>query len=1455
MVKYYPLTHPQKSIWNVEKFYNDTTFGNIAGPVIFNEKVNLLVLEKAINIFVQQNDSVRLILSEGVEKPRQYFAEYHKLKIDRFDFANEDGLKEFESWVDRQTKIPFKTTDSELFYFALINLGDHQGGFYLNFHHLICDAWSMTLSVRQIADNYWKLMNNLPIEFTSKPSYIDYILDEQEYQRSEKFLAHKDFWDKKFDAVPQLTTFRARKTIHTTKANRKTFVLSTEITNEINSFCNEHKISIYMLFFSILAVYMYRVTSKQDMVIGTPVLNRKNHKQKNTVGMFISNVPVRTYVDYNLEFQDFLKVTLKEWKQILRYQQYPYDLLLKSYRHKHKGSENLIDVSISYQNARFDIENIEYKAKWHFNGSTTESLSIHISDREDEGRLSIDFDYLQDLFTEDEIERMNEHLLNLLTDAIQYPYKKLSSLKLLSVNESNQLLCDFNQTSKDFPENLTIHRLFEEQVEKTPDHIAVVYENEELSYRELNERSNQLARELIKFGVKADAIVAILLNRSIEMVVAMVAILKAGAAYLPIDPEYPRDRIKYVILDSGCEIIVTHSKLAKANYVRGKILYMDRVSLEDNSGSDIKAGVTSCNLAYLIYTSGSTGNPKGVMIEHKSIINTLIWRKEYYGFNTTDSVLQLPSYAFDSSVEDIFTPLISGAKLVLVNQNELLSTTYLGSLIKAHGITNLLIVPSFLRQLLDGLSSELSNLRFITVAGEAVSEGLVHDFFITTNHNVRLFNEYGPTENSVCTTVFEILPNDKRVLIGHPINNNTCYIVDRNWNLVPTGFVGELCVSGVGLARGYFNRPELTEEKFVENPFKAGTRLYPTGDLARWMPDGNIEFIGRIDDQVKIRGFRIELSEIEACITNFPGIKENVVIVNTESIERVKLVAYLVSDKTISISNLKRYLSAKLPKHMIPSAFVFLDALPLTPNGKINRRALPNLEQNDNVVDYEPPHNDIERILVNLWKEVLGVNKVSINDNFFDLGGDSLVIVELLTSLFEYNWNLTAQDFYEYPTIKELVVKILDQGENRMNHQRNLARSVFNHQTILPTGDRGIRNEVEEALNAAKTPVKDELTKSYGQQHSIKRVLLTGATGFLGIHVLAELLSQGITVYCLVRGENPIERLCELLEYYFPRKFLGLLGDDIIVVNGDICKHQFGLDENNYRLLGSRVDIVVHSAALVKHYGDYQEFERVNVLGTQEVVTFCNTFGQRLGHISTVSVAGNESTEMEKGFVFTESDFYFGQNYLNNVYIRSKVEAENILYQSTDLGLKATVFRVGMLMGRYTDGHFQQNIHENAMYNRLRSIIQLKAVPIDILKASLNFTPVDYCAKSIVKVLLTGATEGRVFHLFNHNTVQMRDLINMLATLGLGIQTLSTSEFKQLVENIARDKERKNLLAGLVTDFGQEKTLHYSSSVTVDSDSTQNYLKQLDFEWPTVTAEYLQKLVIHMKAVGYLIAI
>ena len=1438
-LKYYPLTYPQMSIWNVEKFYKDTAYGNIAGPVIFKEKVNLDLLEKAINIFVCQNDSIRLIFSEDTDKPKQYFAEYHEFKIDRLDFDYENGFENFETWVETQTRTPFKKTNSELFYFALINLSDSRGGVYIKLHHLISDAWGMTLSVRQILDNYCKLINDQPLELNPKPSYRDFISAEQEYIQSERFKAQKKFWESKFETVPEFTTFRARNNSNTTTmARRMTFILSSDITNKINRFCAETNTSPYILFLAVFSVYIYRVTSKQDLVLGTPVLNRTNYQQKNTVGMFISNVPVRTYVDPHLELQDYLRITLKEWKQVLRNQKYPYNLLLRNYRQKHKVSENLIDIFISYQNAKFNTGDIDYTAKWYFNGAIIESLVIHISDREDEGRLSLDFDYLQDLFTEEEIKQMKGHLLNLLTDAIENPSKKLSQLQLLSTNEQNQLLSAFNRTQEDYPGTKTIHQLFEEQVEETPDRTAVVFENQKLSYSQLNQRANRLARVLIHLGAKPDTVVAILLNRSIDMIVSMLAILKAGAAYLPIDPEYPRDRVQYIISNSCCEILITHSQNSQFEHEGYKALFVDELTLDDKNAANCKAKVCSDHLAYLIYTSGSTGKPKGVMIEHKSIVNTLIWRKTYYGFNHTDAVLQLPSYAFDSSVEDIFTPLISGAKLILIDQKKLLVTKHLGELIREHGVTHMLIVPSFLRRLLDGLGNQLSQLTCITVAGEAVSEGLIQDFF-NTNKSVRLFNEYGPTENSVCTTVYEILPQDRRVLIGQPINNNQCYIVDKHLNLLPVGFVGELCVSSIGLARGYLNSEELTNQKFIENPFQGGTRLYRTGDLARWLPNGNIEFIGRIDDQVKVNGLRIELGEIESCISNFPGIKECAVTTNEGSNGKKKLCAYLVFDNSVSISHLKRYLSTKLPKHMIPSFFLVLKALPLTPNGKINKKVLPIPEPGTtDTANYERPHNEVEQILANLWREVLEIGRIGINDNFFELGGDSLAIVEMLTALIEYDWNITAQDFYEYPSIKELAAKIMGKTEIRKSVEKNLARNVFYLKHVAETP----------APYWAHDP-------DNSQRKNFNGVLLTGATGFLGAHILAELLQQSDRkVYCLVRGENFESRLRQSLDYYFPGQFINLLGERIFVINGELCLPRFGLSETNYQSLAKLIDTVIHAAAHVKHFGDYDEFEWVNVKGTQEVVNFCTSFGLRMGHVSTISVAGVDMVH-NKDSAFTENDFYIGQHYMDNVYVRSKIEAENLIYQSTGLGLKATVFRVGMLTGRYSDGHFQRNISENAMYNRLKSIIQLKSVPFDIIRANLDFTPVDSCANSLVKIILSDAAEGRVFHLLNHHKLSIIDLIGMLGSLGISINVLSTSEFKYFVEDVARDKVRKKLLAGLVTDFNQEKTLYYTSPIKIDSDYTQKYLKQLDFEWPDVTIDYLQKLLNHMKTVGFLVPV
>ncbi|MCK4259140.1 MAG: thioester reductase domain-containing protein [Halanaerobiales bacterium] len=607
--------------------------------------------------------------------------------------------------------------------------------------------------------------------------------------------------------------------------------------------------------------------------------------------------------------------------------------------------------------------------------------------------------------------------------------------------------------------------------------------------------------------------------------------------------------------------------------------------------------------------------------------------------------------------------------------------------------------------------------------------------------------------------------------------------------------------------------------------------MYRTGDLARWLPDGNIEFLGRIDYQVKIRGFRIELGEIENCLLSHDQIREVAVIDRTDASGNKYLCAYIVSERELEMTGFKEYLGRELPDYMIPAFFVALEKLPLTANGKVNRKALPEPESNlRKAVDYVAPENEIEKQLLNIWRDILNVEVVGVTDHFFDIGGHSILAMKVVSKAFALGWNLTVQDIFEYPTIREQALKISGGVKEKSMIDSDI--------------------ELQEQL-----PEVSDLGRISAQRIRLENVLLTGVTGFLGVHLLTELLtSTSAKIYALVRGKDLLaarERLTKLVEFYFDQEVSKLLDERVIILNGDITLHHFGLTDEAYQELGETVDTILHPAALVKHFGNYADFEKVNVLGTQEIIDFAMTYGIRLNHISTTSVSGTMA-KADHELIFTECDFYIGQNYDENVYVRSKFAGESRIIKAMHKGLKATIFRVGNLTGRFLDGQFQANIADNAFYTRIKTMIEIGAINLELLEQSMEFTPIDLCSRAIVQIMQTEEAEGRVFHVYNHKRAEVKQVVNVCQELGIKLQTLNTEEFNQYMAATAEDEVTSELLARMVAYYQPEGDDEYCVPVKVDAKLTIEYLSRIDFEWSEIDAEYITKVIKYMDKVGFI---
>ncbi|HLP47788.1 MAG TPA: amino acid adenylation domain-containing protein [Candidatus Kapabacteria bacterium] len=835
-------------------------------------------------------------------------------------------------------------------------------------------------------------------------------------------IKERDYWLKKLGGKFERSFFPYDypQTIHDGKMDKINFIFPDEIFPRFIKLSKGLDYTLHMILLSGIIGILGKYTASNDIIVGAPIYKQKDE------GRFINTLLVlRHQTDEAVSFKELLLLVRKTLIEATEHQNYPLETLLYKLNIEHaEGEFPLFDIAIL-------LENIHDKK--YIQGI---DLNMIFSFLRTGNSLEGTIEYNPQRYLKASVERYIGHLLNFFKEALVNIDMQMDNIQILTEAEKRQLIYDFNDTASEiaYLQGKTIHSLFSDQVKKTPGNLAVkapsyytptLVEGETLTYETLARKVNQLADVLVKKGITNGDIVGIIVKRSLEMIVGMLAILKTGAAYLPIDSEYPGSRINYILRDSKAKMLLTQSRLVRSNSNEIETLCIDLDSSFYNADpSPWETGSKADEIAYIIYTSGSTGKPKGVMVEHRSITNTLYWRKNCYRFDANDRVMQIPSFSFDSSVEDIFTPLISGSGLVLLLEENRYNVEYIRTLIEKNSITHFLIVPGFYKILLTEIPQCLKRLRCVTVAGEGFTEALVNDHF-SALPNVKLYNEYGPTENSVCSTVYEFDVNNTKVLIGKPITNVSCYIRNARGILAPVGVHGELCVSGKGLARGYLNNPELTADRFVKYRSYGSDKTYinyKTGDLARWKPDGNIEYSGRSDHQVKIRGFRIELGEIEERLLKLETVKEAVVLVKEDKNSEKYICAYLVSDAKINTPVLKDCLGKDLPDYMIPSKFIQLPHLPRSVNGKVDRNALPEPEI-DAGEEYIPPRNELERKLIGLWADVLGVEPelIGIDSNFFDLGGHSLSATVLVSRIHkEFNIKLPLKELFKSSTVRLL---------------------------------------------------------------------------------------------------------------------------------------------------------------------------------------------------------------------------------------------------------------------------------------------------------------------------------------------------------------------------------------------------------------------------------------------------
>ena len=999
------------------------------------------------------------------------------------------------------------------------------------------------------------------------------------------------------------------------------------------------------------------------------------------------------------------------------------------------------------------------------------------------------------------------------------------------------------------PKDKCIHQLFEEQVGKTPLETAVVFEGEKYTYKEIDRMANSLANLLRKKGVGRGDIVAIIARRSYLVIVAQFAVLKAGGAYLPIDPNYPEARIEHMLNETNSRIILALGTETASE----ETIQLDKVdySFDTSRPENINEYEDLC---YIIFTSGSTGLPKGVMASHAGIIN---YSNNNNNNNNNNNIINaviesgikkivsITTIGFDIFVTESLFPLLNGMTVIMANDIQISEQKAFNRLVIETNAEVLQTTPSKIQMLMadDKNVGWLNHINIICLGGEVLKPKLVKE--IDELSNARIHNVYGATEGGVWSTYFQVnrkrqcfnlygttettiwcsnavVAVDNDITIGKPIANTQIFILDKHMKPLPIGAVGELCISGAGVCRGYINSPELTTEKFIDNPFSDG-KMYRTGDLARWREDGNIEYIGRMDNQVKIRGLRIELGEIEYCINESDRIKQSVVVVKTDESGRQYICAYYKGND-VEIKAIKAAISKKLPQYMMPHFFIPMEKFPTTTSGKTDREALPapDFENVISGTEYAAPETDGEKTIAVLIEKTLGVKMVGRNDNFFDIGGDSLKAIELVSKAHSKGLYFTLQYVFEHPT-PALLAKYRE-GEG-------FGGTVYDEESI------------EDLSGLLEKNIKSEYT--IAEEKPLGDVIITGATGWLGAHVLDRFLSfeKGIA-YCLVRGTNPMDsrgRLAAVLETYFDGRYTNC--NRIVPICGDITEPL---------LLNQPINTVIHCAAIVKHYGSYQNSYDINVNGTRNVIELAKEKGARLLHVSTASVSGKDF-DIDSGFsptCFDETKLYIGQP-LKNVYIRSKFEAEKAVLRAKAEGLDAWIFRVGNLSNRYTDLRFQNNLTENAILTRLKAFVDLGEYPREMEDFPLEFSPVDETAGAIIKLAQHFDNYYSVFHVYHPKAPRFVEFVRAAYAAGFSLNPVPVEQFVNDVLNTANIQASAHIHEAFINDIEADKRINLGGNITLNNDFTTWYLNKAGFEWGDIERGYIEKYIRYFDGIGF----
>jgi amino acid adenylation domain-containing protein len=1025
-----PLSFAQQRLWLLDRLIPLGSVYNIEHVLRLSGELDRAALRGALNEVVRRHEVLRTRFGTQDGQPIQVIAPELDLALPVEDLVHlppDECEREATRHAQVAVETPFDLAQGPLIRACLLRLAPSVHWLVITLHHIVTDGWSSGVLTRELTALYNALRQGEPSPLPELPvQYADYAVWQQQWLQGpvqDKLLA---YWRKALADLGtlELPTDRPRPIAATYRGGIVRFAIPKALTQSLKDVSRRERVTLFMTLLAAYQILLFRYSGQEDIAVGAPTAGRNRPQLEPMIGFFVNTIVLRGDLSGNPGFRQYLAQVRDRALDAYAHQELPFEKLVEELAPKRDLSRNpLFQALLTLNNTptgRWEVPGLHVqRIESIFRGTAKFDVAIFLS--EHNGALAGNIGYATDLFDAATIEQMTDHFLRLLEGIVADPDCAIGELPLLAPTERARLLVDWNATNLDVPAGRCIHHLFEAEAARRPDATAVVFDGKLLTYGELDARAGVLAQRLQAEGVGPDVRVGIAMERSLDMITGLVGILKAGGAYVPLDPRLPQERLRFMVEDADVAVLLTHRSLARHfPDVRCAIIDIDAPP-SPVVVRDAARAARSADLAYVLYTSGSTGQPKGVAVEHRSVVSLLHWVRATFADDELAGVLAGTSIAFDISVFEIFGPLCWGGKVILVE-----NALDLGACAHRRDVTLVNTVPSIMRTLLaaQGLPD---SVRTVNLAGEPLSEGLV-DALYACPHVRRVHDLYGPTETTVYSTCAVRAPR-QRATIGRPIANTQIYLLDAAGQPVPVRVTGELCIGGAGLARGYLDRPELTAERFVPDPFhpEPGARLYRTGDRARYRHDGCIEFLGRADSQIKLRGFRIELGEIETVLARHRDVREAVVVVREDTPGERRLVAYVTAeDGDPAPADMRALIERTLPHYMLPDAFVVLPHLPLSPNGKVDRRKLPAPGQDRGQLAFELPCTPIEIAMADVWAAVLAVPQVGRDDNFFDLGGHSLLAAELVGKLNRtFDIDLTLRQLFETPTVRGLALTAL----------------------------------------------------------------------------------------------------------------------------------------------------------------------------------------------------------------------------------------------------------------------------------------------------------------------------------------------------------------------------------------------------------------------------------------------